>query len=106
MISLLNEIKIKILSDFEQLKLHATKTFREIAKDIANARTKLNSEGKLGAQKHTGKYKQATTLRNLHQHCLWRYNVMSAITQKTVTLELRTLEIFVCLRRGGHMDKL
>lgn len=58
MISLLNEIKI--LSDFEQLKLHATKTFREIAKDIANARTKLNSEGKRGAQKHTGKYKQAT----------------------------------------------
>lgn len=48
MISLLNEIKIKILSDFEQLKLLANKTFREIPKDIASARTRLNSEEKRG----------------------------------------------------------
>lgn len=58
MISLLNEIKIKVLSDFEQLKLLAIETFREIPKDIASARTKLNSEEKRGAQQHTGKYKQ------------------------------------------------
>lgn len=101
MISLLNEIKIKILSDFGQLKLCATKTFREIAKDIANARTKLNSGGSMGHKNTLVNTNKPLTLRNLHQHCLWRYNIMSAITQKTVALELRTLEIFVCLRRDG-----